>query len=538
MSNIVKIHDRVKETSTSTGQGNFGLLGAVAGFTSFADAFDHLDTVFYAIADRTNYEIGSGVFYKAGGALPNGGTVSYSYLVRSPFSSSNSNGLVTFGAGVKEVFATYPATHAVYTGSGLADFSVPTQHSVAFWNSSNMINSDSDFIWNQDFKSLGLQNSTPVYGIDIGGDGSQQSQVRASGYFVGISGVKFRATNGDDSSYVGGVQYKHFLPNQADNNSKSSLLIEHSGVVNEYTLLKKQTVNHVFAAPTGVCDGPCPDGYPTFRQLYATDIPDLSAQYATLTQLTKTSGDLIGVMDAKDAVIANELDTKYVALSGYLVDWNRDNNERIVSHFIAESGRVDQFFTTTSGNLDNQFNTFSGVFDNKFDTLDNKFDTLDNKFQALDDEFGSLSGQFETLVEDNSPVYFSAVGSGNSFSVNASRQYTSFSVFNFDIVESNSHPASFNTNTYIYSAPASGVYAINANMTASGQLLAPPAEFRLVTSGNQVLTTGNLQYIALPDSTPSSAAKVWHVPLASGDKAYIEASGDFLDSSTISIHRI
>ena len=46
MSNIVKI-----QNSTSTGQGNFGLLGAVAGFTSFADAFDHLDTVFYAIAE-------------------------------------------------------------------------------------------------------------------------------------------------------------------------------------------------------------------------------------------------------------------------------------------------------------------------------------------------------------------------------------------------------------------------------------------------------------------------------------------------------
>ena len=74
-------------------------------------------------------------------------------------------------------------------------------------------------------------------------------------------------------------------------------------------MLKKQTVNHVFAAPTGVCDGPCPDGYPTFRQLYATDIPDLSAQYATLTQLTKM--DLIGVMDAKDAVIANELYSMY-----------------------------------------------------------------------------------------------------------------------------------------------------------------------------------------------------------------------------------
>ena len=556
MSNTVKIHDRVKETSTSTGQGNFGLLGAVAGFTSFGDAFDHLDTVFYAIADRTNYEIGSGVLYKAGGDLPNGGTVSYSYITRSPFSSSNSNGLVNFTTGTKEIFATYPATHAVYSGSGLADFSVPSQHSVAFWNSANMINSDSDFIWNQDFKSLGLQNNTPVYGIDIGGDGSQQSAVRASGYYVGISGVTFRATNGDDSSYVGGVQYKHFLPNQTDNNSKSSLVIEHSGVVNEYTLLKKQTVNYVFAAPTGVCDGACPEDYPSFRQLYATDIPDLSHQYATLTQLAVTSGDLIGIMDAKDAVVADELDTKYVALSGYLVDWNRDNNERIVSHFIAESGRADQFFINHSGRLDTQFNTFSGIFDNKFNVLENKFNVVDNNFQALENQFDTfsgvfdnkfevmdnkvdtLSGVFDNFVEDHTPVYFSAVGSGNSLAINSSRQYSSFSTFNFDIVESNSHPSSFNTDTYMYSAPASGVYAINANMAASGQLEDPSAEFRLVTSGNQVLTTGNLQYIFIPGGNPASAGKVWHVPLASGDKAYIEASGNFFDSSTIAIHRI
>ncbi len=567
MSNTVKIHDRVKETSTSTGQGNFGLLGAVAGFTSFGDAFDHLDTVFYAIADRTNYEIGSGILYKAGGDLPNGGTVSYSYITRSPFSSSNLNGLVNFTTGTKEIFATYPATHAVYSGSGLADFSVPSQHSVAFWNSANMINSDSDFIWNQDFKSLGLQNNTPVYGIDIGGDGSQQSAVRASGYYVGISGVTFRATNGDDSSYVGGIQYKHFLPNQTDNNSKSSLVIEHSGVVNEYTLLKKQTVNYVFAAPTGVCDGACPEDYPSFRQLYATDIPDLSHQYATLTKLAVASGDLIGIMDAKDAVVADELDTKYVALSGYLIDWNRDNNERIVSHFIAESGRADQFFINHSGRLDTQFNTFSGIFDNKFNTLDSKFNVLDNNFQALENQFDTFSGvfdnkfevtdnkvdtfsgvfdnkvqvlnnQFDNFVEDHTPVYFSAVGSGNSLAMNSSRQYSSFSTFNFDIVESNSHPASFNTNTYIYSAPKSGVYTISTNIVASGgELLSPLAEFRLVTSGNQVLTTGNMQYIGATDF-PTSAGKVWHVPLASGDKAYIEASGNFLDSSTISIHRI
>ena len=147
MSNTVKIHDRVKETSTSVGQGNFGLLGAVAGFTSFENSFDHLDTVFYAIADRTNYEIGSGVFYKAGGALEGGGTVTYNYITRNPFSSSNSNGLVDFNSGTKEVFATYPATHAVYSGSGLANFNTPTQYAVSFWDSPNMVNSDPNFIW-------------------------------------------------------------------------------------------------------------------------------------------------------------------------------------------------------------------------------------------------------------------------------------------------------------------------------------------------------------------------------------------------------
>ena len=72
----------------------------------------------------------------------------------------------------------------------------------------------------------------------------------------------------------------------------------------------------------------------------------------------------------------------------------------------------------------------------------------------------------------------------------------------------------------------------------NGQLEDPSAEFRLVTSGNQVLTTGNLQYIYIPGGNPASTGKVWHVPLASGDKAYIEASGNFLDSSTIAIHRI
>ena len=47
MSNTIKIHDRVKETSTSTGTGDFGLQGAVRSFKSFTNAFSDLDVVNY-----------------------------------------------------------------------------------------------------------------------------------------------------------------------------------------------------------------------------------------------------------------------------------------------------------------------------------------------------------------------------------------------------------------------------------------------------------------------------------------------------------
>ena len=53
----------------------------------------------------------------------------------------------------------------------------------------------------------------------------------------------------------------------------------------------------------------------------------------------------------------------------------------------------------------------------------------------MDNKVDTLSGVFDNFVEDHTPVYFSAVGSGNSSAINSSRQYSSFSTFNFDIVE-------------------------------------------------------------------------------------------------------
>lgn len=87
--------DRVKETSVSTGNSTFALGGAVAGFIAFQTAFQLGDRFDYCIDNGTEWEIGEG--YLSG----------VTTLVRDTvYSSSNSNTVVSFGAGTKTVFVT------------------------------------------------------------------------------------------------------------------------------------------------------------------------------------------------------------------------------------------------------------------------------------------------------------------------------------------------------------------------------------------------------------------------------------------------
>lgn len=103
--------DRVKETTTTTGTGAITLLGAVSQFQSFATAFGSSSTVVgYAIVGQsgTEWEVGRGTF--------NGTTGLTRDTVRS---SSNSNGLVSFSAGTKDVFVTVSAELADNANVGL-----------------------------------------------------------------------------------------------------------------------------------------------------------------------------------------------------------------------------------------------------------------------------------------------------------------------------------------------------------------------------------------------------------------------------------
>lgn len=101
------LQDRVRETSSTTGTGAMTLGGAYDGYRTFASCVPNGSTVYYCIQNtatgyETEFEVGYGTY--------NSNTLSRDTV----YDSSNAGSLVTFSAGVKQVFITYPADRAVY----------------------------------------------------------------------------------------------------------------------------------------------------------------------------------------------------------------------------------------------------------------------------------------------------------------------------------------------------------------------------------------------------------------------------------------
>ena len=92
--------DRVKETSTTTGTSDITLAGAVSQFEAFSTNFATNDKFYYAIVGQTGTE------WEVGHGHLSGATT----LVRDVvLQSSNSDALVSFSAGTKDVFVTIPS---------------------------------------------------------------------------------------------------------------------------------------------------------------------------------------------------------------------------------------------------------------------------------------------------------------------------------------------------------------------------------------------------------------------------------------------
>ena len=99
------LKDRVKETTTTTGTGTITLAGAVTGFQSFS-VIGNANTTYYTIAGQSGseWEVGIGTY-----------TLSVTTLSRDTIlASSNGGTAVTFSAGTKDVFVTYPSSRSVY----------------------------------------------------------------------------------------------------------------------------------------------------------------------------------------------------------------------------------------------------------------------------------------------------------------------------------------------------------------------------------------------------------------------------------------
>ena len=106
--------DRVKETTTTAGTGTITLAGAATGFQSFAVVGDG-NTTFYTIASQTGneWEVGVGTYATSGTTLARTTVLSNS--------SATQPSALSFSAGTKDVFVTYPSERAVIGGEGYVE---------------------------------------------------------------------------------------------------------------------------------------------------------------------------------------------------------------------------------------------------------------------------------------------------------------------------------------------------------------------------------------------------------------------------------
>ena len=100
------LNDRVKETTTSTGTGTIQLAGAETGFETFVAGIGNSNECYYCIQAQ-----GGSAFEVGRGTVTDGSPDTLSRV--EVFSSSNSDSLVDFSAGTKDVFCTLPASKAV-----------------------------------------------------------------------------------------------------------------------------------------------------------------------------------------------------------------------------------------------------------------------------------------------------------------------------------------------------------------------------------------------------------------------------------------
>lgn len=114
----LKVADRVKEQTTTSGTGNISLGGAVTGFVAFSSVLSNGDTTYYTISDGNNWEVGLGTYNSSGNTL----TRTDSNVLQ----STNSDNRISLSGSAADVFITLPADKAIFLDTS-GDLVVGTQ---------------------------------------------------------------------------------------------------------------------------------------------------------------------------------------------------------------------------------------------------------------------------------------------------------------------------------------------------------------------------------------------------------------------------
>jgi hypothetical protein len=194
------LKDRVKETTIVTGTGTATLLGATLGYQSFNTAIPTGSNVYYCIAGQgTNeWEVGTGTF-----------TAPDQLSRDTVYESSAAGAKVTFSAGTKDIFVTYPAERAIYeeiNGETLIDGGPITVIGTGVTSIPSFPAELGKFVADVDLFAQ-------IYNVN------QNDGANASSDFVVYNnlsnGVTFFADMGINSQNYSSVDYPIFTPNSA-----------------------------------------------------------------------------------------------------------------------------------------------------------------------------------------------------------------------------------------------------------------------------------------------------------------------------------
>ena len=202
----LRLANRVKESSTTTGSGTITLGGATGAYQTFSNALSNGDTTYYTVVNGDNWEVGLGIY-------------SSNTLTRDAvLSSSNSNNKINLN-GSSSVFIAYPSEKSVYkdqnnqvvAGSSgiILGVGIPSNVSNVLYNvSGTLYFNGSGLAGNGGISNL-IEDTSPQLGGNLDLNSSSITGVgdlTINGMISGVNGV-----------FNSGIKFNDGIPNNTNN---------------------------------------------------------------------------------------------------------------------------------------------------------------------------------------------------------------------------------------------------------------------------------------------------------------------------------